>query len=389
ARLERDAPLVLRDPEGFPLAVLRVEDVWELDPERTAASVYGTTDRSHPGVEHLHARKNRFAVGGRVDGLRAPLHYDSPGLRLSPAECREEFERRGWRSVVAFQTRNPLHRAHFELTRQAMAGLDAGLLLHPVVGMTKAGDVDHFTRVRCYRALMPHYPEGRALLALLPLAMRMAGPREALWHAIIRKNFGCTHFIVGRDHAGPGASASGEPFYGPYDAQELAQRHESELGIAIVPFRNMVYSETRRAYLPDDEAGPEESILSISGSEQRRRLERGEELPDWFTLPEVERVLRQAYPPLAERGLAIFLTGLSGAGKSTLARALLDMLLEQGGRPVTLLDGDLVRKNLSSELGFSREHRDLNVRRIGFVASEITKNGGIAVCAPIAPYDRT
>ena len=387
SRIAAQQPLVLRDPEGLPLAVLRVSDVWELDPEATAAEVYGTRDRSHPGVGHLFSRKNRFAVGGTVEGLRPAVHYDFPNLRLSPAATRAEIARRGWRHAVAFQTRNPLHRAHFELTRRAMEEHDAGLLLHPVVGMTKPGDVDHFTRVRCYRALLPQYPEGRVVLALLPLAMRMAGPREALWHAIIRRNFGATHFVVGRDHAGPGSDATGRPFYGPYDAQELVAKHAEEIGVRLVPFENLVYSERSGSYVLESEAGSGETVLSLSGTELRHRLERGLEIPAWFSFPEVERELRRAYPPIESRGLTIFLTGLSGAGKSTLARALLDHLLEIGSRPVTLLDGDLVRKNLSSELGFSKAHRDLNIRRIGFVAAEITKNRGIAICAPIAPYD--
>ena len=288
---------------------------------------------------------------------------------------------------MAFQTRNPMHRAHFELTLRAARELEANLLIHPVVGMTKPGDLDHYTRVRCYRRILAHYPRHTAELALLPLAMRMAGPREALWHALIRKNYGCTHLIVGRDHAGPGVDSSGQPFYGPYDAQELMVEHEAELGVKMVPFRMMVYVEDRDSYEPVDAVKEGERTLSISGSDLRRRLRRGLPIPEWFTFPEVARELRLSHPARANQGFTVFFTGLSGAGKSTIANVLLVKFLEAGGRPVTLLDGDIVRTNLSSELGFSREHRDINIRRIGFVASEITKNGGVAICAPIAPYE--
>ena len=317
------------------------------------------------------------------------MHYDYRELRHTPAQLRAQFSLFGWRRVVAFQTRNPLHRAHLELTIRAAKESEASLLIHPVVGMTKPGDVDHYTRVRCYQAIMPSYPHGSAMLSLLPLAMRMAGPREAVWHAIIRKNHGVTHLIVGRDHAGPGSDASGKPFYGPYDAQDLFRKHEHELGVTMLPFRQMVYVEDRDEYMPEDEVPDGSRVLSISGTEQRRRLNEGKELPAWFTPPAVAAELRRSYPPRSHQGVTVFFTGLSGSGKSTIASALLVKLLEIGGRPVSLLDGDLVRKNLSSELGFSKEHRDLNIRRIGFVAAEITRNGGLAVCAPIAPYDAT
>ncbi|NOZ93127.1 MAG: bifunctional sulfate adenylyltransferase/adenylylsulfate kinase [Acidobacteria bacterium] len=385
--LEPGRRLALRDPEGVMLAVLHVEDIWQPDRRAEAEQVFGTANPEHPGVGYLLNVANPWYVGGRLEGIQLPPHYDFQQLRPAPAELRRQLARLGWRKVVAFQTRNPMHRAHQELTLRAARELEANLLIHPVVGMTKPGDVDHYTRVRCYQAILDRYPKHTVKLALLPLAMRMGGPREALWHAIIRKNYGCTHLIVGRDHAGPGSDSAGRPFYGPYDAQELVRRHEEELGVAMVPFKMMVYVEEKDGYMPVDEVPEGMRTLSISGTELRQRLAQGREIPSWFTYPEVAEELRRSHPPRHRQGFTVFFTGLSGAGKSTIANALLVKFLEAGGRPVTLLDGDIVRKNLSSELGFSKEHRDLNIRRIGFVASEITKNGGIAICAPIAPYD--
>jgi sulfate adenylyltransferase len=385
--LRRGESLALRDPEGVMLAALHVEDVWEPDREAEAELVYGTRDRNHPGVRYLLERTRPFYVSGPLEGIRPPVHYDFRLLRRTPAELRAEFARQGWRKVVGFQTRNPMHRAHVELTMRAAADAGANLLIHPVVGMTKAGDVDHYTRVRAYQAVLNRYPRNTAKLALLNLAMRMAGPREAIWHAIIRKNHGCSHFIVGRDHAGPGNDGNGAEFYGHYEAQELLARHEDELGVRMVPFKQMVYVEDHDRFEPVDEVPDEARVLSISGTDLRSRLTEGREIPTWFTYPEVATELRRTHPARSRQGFTVFFTGLSGSGKSTIANAVRVKLLEMGGRPVTLLDGDIVRTNLSSELGFSKEHRNLNIRRIGFVASEITKNGGIALCAPIAPYD--
>lgn len=389
AHLDNGSKLALRDPEGVILAVLHGTEVWQPDLKAEAEAVYGTLDRTHPSVAVLLDSSRPCYVAGKLEGLQAPVHYDYSDLRHTPAEIRAMFQMRGWREIVAFQTRNPLHRAHFELTLRAAKQVEANLLIHPVVGMTKPGDVDHYTRVRCYQAIMPSYPPGTAMLSLLPLAMRMGGPREALLHAIIRRNHGVTHLIVGRDHAGPGKDSAGRPFYGPYDAQEMVRKHEAELGVQMVPFREMVYVEDRDTYMPEDEVPKGARVLSISGTEQRRRLSEGTELPSWFTPPAVAAELRRSYPSRSKQGFTLFFTGLSGSGKSTIANVVLVKLLEIGGRPVTLLDGDIVRRHLSSELGFSKEHRDLNIRRIGFVASEITANGGIAICAPIAPYDAT
>ena len=389
--LEIGQDIALRDQEGVILATMTVTDRWEPNKAVEAEKVFGADDDAHPAVNYLHNQAGKIYLGGPVTGIQQPVHYDFRARRDTPNELRAYFRKMGWRRVVAFQTRNPLHRAHQELTFRAAKEAQANLLIHPVVGLTKPGDIDHFTRVRCYEAVLDQYPASTTAMSLLNLAMRMAGPREAVWHGLIRKNHGCTHFIVGRDHAGPGSNSQGEDFYGPYDAQDLFREHQEEMGIEMVDFKHMVYVQDRAQYEPADEIENKENvtILNISGTELRRRLAEGLEIPEWFSFPTVVQELRRTRPPRAKQGFTVFFTGFSGSGKSTIANALMVKLMEMGGRPVTLLDGDIVRKNLSSELGFSKEHRDLNIRRIGYVASEITKNGGIAICAPIAPYATT
>jgi sulfate adenylyltransferase len=387
--VEPGQDIALRDLEGVILAILSVTDKWTPDRSVEAKGVFGADDVAHPTVNFLHHRSGPVYLGGPITGIQQPVHYDFRGRRNTPNELRTFFRKLGWRRIVAFQTRNPLHRAHQELTFRAAREAQANLLIHPVVGMTKPGDIDHFTRVRCYEAVLDQYPASTTTLSLLNLAMRMGGPREAVWHGIIRRNHGCTHMIVGRDHAGPGNDSKGKPFYGPYDAQELFRKHQDEIGVEMVDFKQMVYVQEKAQYEPRDEVEEGQTILDISGTELRRRLQEGLEIPDWFSFPAVVEELRRSKPPRAKQGFTVFFTGLSGSGKSTIANALLTKLMEMGGRPVTLLDGDVVRKHLSSELGFSKEHRDINIRRIGFVASEITKNGGIAICAPIAPYAAT
>ena len=389
AQLQVDSLLVLADLEGMPLAVLEVSDIWRPDLENEAQAVFSTVDELHPAVAHLRRHIKPVYVGGRIRGLRPVEHYDFNHYRHGPEQLAEHFAQLGWRQIVAFQTRNPMHRAHYELTVRAASQCDANLLLHPVVGQTKPGDVDHFTRVRCYQHLLKRYRESTVMLSLLPLAMRMGGPKEALWHALIRKNHGCTHMIVGRDHAGPGDDSQGRPFYGPYDAQNLLREYEQEIGISMVPFEEMVYVEDVDAYAPVGEVGKGQPVLRLSGTDLRRRLQRGSEVPAWFSYPEVIEELRRTNPPRHRQGLVVFFTGLSGAGKSAIAHALRIKLLEVGGRSVTMLDGDIVRKLLSSELTFSHEHRELNLRRITYVAQEVAKNGGIAICAAIAPYEQT
>ena len=383
--------VALRDEEGVILAILHLSDKWVPDKAKEAELVFGADDSAHPAVQYLHQQAGDVYLGGAITGLQAPTHYDFKQYRYGPNELKRHFQKLGWQKIVAFQTRNPLHRAHQELTFRAARDVGANLLIHPVVGMTKPGDVDHFTRVRCYEAVLDKYPSSTTVMGLLNLAMRMAGPREAVWHGLIRKNHGCTHMIIGRDHAGPGKNSKGQDFYDPYAAQALFRQYQDEIGLEMVDFKNLVYVQERAQYEEDDAIADKEhvTILSLSGTELRRRLNEGLEIPDWFSFEEVVTQLRASHPPRANQGFTLLFTGLSGSGKSTIANAVRTRLMEMGGRPVTLLDGDIVRKNLSSELGFSKEHRDLNVRRIGFVAAEITKNRGIAICAPIAPYAKT
>ncbi len=387
--LEAGQSLALRDPEGFLLAVLHIEDIWPVDKSKEAEKVFGTQNLAHPGVRYLMESVDEYYVGGTLEVLSTPLHFDFKQLRLTPAEIRAIYGKLGWHRVVGFQTRNPIHRAQFELTIRAMRMAKANLLILPVVGSTKPGDFDHYTRVRCYRRVAKNYPPDSFILNLLPLSMRMAGPRDALLHAIIFKNFSCTHFIVGRDHASPGKDEMGKPFYGINEAIEVVENHAGELGITPVGFKELLYLPFEDEFRTVDEVPSGVQTISLSGSDIRERIRAGRRVPKWATFDEVIEELYRAYPPPNKQGFTVFLTGLSGAGKSTIAKVLYSRFLEMGDRPVTLLDGDIVRRNLSSELGFSKEHRDINVRRIGFVAAEITKNRGIAICAPIAPYAST
>ena len=353
---------------------------------KEAKEVFGG-DPEHPAIKYLMDVTHKRYVGGPVQAINRLNYYDYVALRYTPAELRTHFTKLGWTRVVAFQTRNPMHRAHRELTVRAARARQANVLIHPVVGLTKPGDIDHFTRVRVYEALLPRYPKDMAVLGLLPLAMRMGGPREAIWHAIIRKNHGATHFIVGRDHAGPGKNSSGKDFYGPYDAQQAVEKYRSELGIEVVPFQQMIYLPDSDEYKPDDQVGPGTRTLNISGTELRSRLRLGKEIPEWFSYPEVVRVLRQSHPPRFKQGFTVFLTGYQNSGKDAIARALDMTLHQQGGRPVSLLKGDTIRGELSSELGFSRTDRHKNIQRIAFVAAELTKAGAAVIAAPIAPFE--
>jgi len=381
--------IVLRDPEGLAIALLDIEDIWQPNKLKEAEHVFQTIDDSHPGVDYLINTAGSIYVGGKLRGIELPVHHDYRDDRHTPNQLRTIFDKNGWQRIVAFQTRNPLHRAHQELTLRAMEEIDGNLLIQPVVGMTKPGDIDHHTRIKCYNRALASYKSDSALISLLPLAMRMGGPREALWHALIRKNYGCTHFIVGRDHAGPGKDKSGNPFYLPDAARDYAIAHEKRAGIRILSFDEMVYSEKQARYIRANEAKPDEKLHRLSGTDLRNLLNNGEPIPSWFTLPGIADELRKAHPPLNQQGFTLFFTGLSGSGKSTLANIVETRLLELTGRRATMLDGDLVRKHLSAGLGFSREDRDRNILRIAFVAGEAVKHGGIAICAPIAPYEET
>ncbi len=384
-----DSRIALRDSNNDLLAVMDVEEAYEWDRDETARRVYGTLDLRHPIVAEMQ-QWGRYNLSGRLQVIQLPQRHDFSELRLTPAETRRALEKTGHENVVAFQTRNPLHRVHEELTKRAAASVDGVLLLHPVVGLTRLGDVDHYTRVRTYKALTEqYYAQDRVLLALLPLAMRMGGPREAVWHAIIRRNFGANHLIVGRDHAGPGVDSRGEPFYGPYDAQELVEEHAEELGVKPVTFTELVYLPSEGKYEEVSNLPPGAETASISGTQVRDDyLNAGRALPEWFTRSEVAEILADTYPPRHRQGVCIWFTGLSGSGKSTTADVLTSLLMEHG-RQVSVLDGDVVRTNLSKGLGFSKEDRDTNILRIGYVASEIVRHGGIAICAAISPYIAT
>lgn len=384
-----DGEIALRNDKNELLAVMTVDEIYPWDLREVALKAFGSEDVRHPLVAEMH-RWGRLNLSGSLRMLQLPKHYDFVDLRLTPTQTRARLAQFGHSNVVAFQTRNPLHRVHEELTKRAAQEVDGTLLLHPVVGMTKPGDVDHFTRVRTYKALANrYYDPDRILLALLPLAMRMAGPREVLWHAIIRRNHGANHLIVGRDHAGPGKDSNGKPFYGPYDAQDMLQRHSEELGVKAVPFRQLVYLPDEDRYEEVSNIPPTTRTADISGTQVRNDyLNAGKQLPEWFTRPEVANILSETYPPRHKQGVAIWFTGLSGAGKSTTAEVLTQLLLEHG-RQVTVLDGDVVRTHLSKGLGFSKEDRDVNIRRIGYVAAEIVRHGGTVVCAAVSPYRAT
>lgn len=387
--LDKNEHISLRNAEGFLLAILKVREFWSPNKKDEANSVFKTIDKNHPGVDYLFNHTNSNYISGELIPIQSNKYFDFTHLRKSPQEVRDLFRSKRWQDVIAFQTRNPMHRAHFELTRLAMEQHNAKLLIHPVIGISKPGDIDHFTRVKCYQRIIKHYPENSVELSLINLAMRMAGPKEALWHAIIRKNYGCNYIIIGRDHAGPGVDAKGKTYYQPYDAQELISQYQEELEIKMVPFQEMVFAKNKRNYLPLDQIKEEDQIETLSGTQFKELLKQRTEIPNWYSFPEVVHELRRRYPKLHNQGLTVFFTGLSGAGKSTLANALVYKLMEMEDRPITLLDGDIVRQHLSSELGFSKEDRDIHVKRIGYVASEITKHGGVAICAPIAPYSNT
>jgi sulfate adenylyltransferase len=389
--------VVLTDQTNLPIAILHVEEIYKPDLHKECKLAYGTTDTNHPFVKEVLSNTAILHIGGRVESIQSPLHFDFSELRMTPEKVKSEIKKRGWTRVVGFQTRNPMHRSHQQLTLRARRELIAedgatgnttGILIHPVVGVTQACDVNYHTRVKCYKQLLNHYEKNTCMLSLIPLSMRMAGPREALWHALIRKNYGCTHFIVGRDHAGPSyKTKEGESFYGPYDSHQMVEKYGPEIGIKVIMSKAIVYVKETQVYMALDEVPSNHTVESISGTQQRQMLQNGEEIPSWFTYPEIADTLRVDYPSNNQKGFCIYLVGLSGSGKSTLASAVFSHLQEKlPGRKISILDGDIVRQNLSKGLGFSREDRSVNVRRIGYVASEIVKHGGICLSANIAPY---
>ena len=379
--------ILLCDPFGNPLATMEITSRFTPDKEKEVKHVYGTNDRMHPGVQYVHENMGPEYIGGPVTLHALPKRNDFTEFRQTPAELKAYFKEKGWDTVVGFQTRNPMHRAHFELVKRAHERTGAPVLVHPVVGMTKPGDIDYVTRVHTYTVVCNTYGKDFTHLSLLPLAMRMAGPREALWHALIRKNYGCTHFIVGRDHAGPGKGSDGKDFYGPYEARDLVLKHADEIGMTIVPSDELAYSKTRNAYVATNEISPDDEIENISGTEFRRKLRAGEDIPEWFSFKESIDILRESIQYEDKKGIVFFFTGLSCSGKTTLAQQLVSTLQELYRKPITMLDGDVIRDHLSKGLGFSKEDRNENVARVGFVASEIARHGGIVICSLIAPYE--
>jgi len=381
--------LALRSANFDLIAVMTLNEIYHWDPETEARLAYGSNDPRHPMVSEM-GRWGKVCISGPMKVVNVPKYYDFVNLRHTPVQVREMLEKMGNDNVVAFQTRNPLHRIHEELTKRATAQVNGSLIIHPVVGMTKPGDVDHYTRVRTYKALVDnHYDKKSTTLSLLPLAMRMAGPKEAVLHAIIRRNHGANHFIVGRDHAGPGNDSSGNPFYGPYDAQEMMKQYEAELGVKMVPFEMLVYLPDEDRYVEQKDIPEGAKVANISGTQVRDDyLIKGKLLPEWFTRPETAEILREMYPPRHKQGFGIWFTGLSGSGKSATTAVLTSLVLERG-RETAILDGDVVRTHLSKGLGFSKEDRDTNILRIGFVAGEIVHAGGAVVCAAISPYRST
>ena len=382
--------IALNDQEGFLLAILTVEDVWQPDKHVEAKAIYGTDDPTlHPGVRQLYDRNGDWYVGGSLEGVSLPIHYDFRDLRLTPSETARTFAMNGWRRVLGFHTDDYLHCALREMVLNAAREHSAALFLQPVADLTHPGALEYYTQIRCYQAFARKFPSNMLKLGLTPFASRKAGPVEALWQAITRKNFGCSHFMVAPDHADPFTKDnSNKRFYQEASAQELVARYAKETGVEMVPQLEIGYQQSTKKYilLKDNNNA---DVSTISSTELRHKLLKGEHIPEWFSYPEIVSELQKSFPPRTKQGLTIFLTGFSGSGKSTIAKVLLVKFMEMNDRPVTLLDGDIVRQNLSSELNFSKEHRNLNITRIGFVASEITKNGGIALCAPIAPYEES
>ena len=378
--------IILCDEYGKPLALMKISSVYKPDKLKEAKLVYKTKDLNHPGVNYLMNQTYDYYLGGKITPIEKIDRFDFIEYRQTPEELKSWFKKNKWTKIIGFQTRNPIHKAHYWLIKNAADNFNAKILVHPAVGVTKEGDIDYITRVRCYIELYQKHLKNFAKLSLLPLAMRMAGPREALLHMIIRKNYGCTHFIVGRNHADPGKDKNGKLYYQPYDAQKLAKKYQSEIGLIVIPFKELVYDESKKEYLPIDKIKGSKHIKRISGTEFRKMITTNKRIPNWFSFPEVLTEIRRGVKREVKDGLTIFFTGLPSSGKSTISRMLYFKLLEMVNKKITLLDGDIVRQNLSKGLGFSKEDRITNIKRIGFIASEITKHQGIAICSAIAPH---
>jgi sulfate adenylyltransferase len=382
-----DQKICLRDLNNRPIATMNVIEIFPWNLKEEATRVYKTTDSRHPLVAEMESW-GTYYISGPLEVIQLPIHYDYADLRLTPNETRARFHQIGKPNIVAFQTRNPIHRAHEELTKRAAQQIRGTLLIHPVVGVTKPGDVEYMARVQIYKELYTkYYDTSKTVLSLLPLAMRMAGPKEALLHGIIRRNYGANYFIVGRDHAGPGVDSKGKPFYKPYEAQRVYKNHESEIGVSMISFSEMVYLPESKKYEEIDSIPDTVKHLSLSGTQVRNEyLAHGKPLPSWFTRPEVNNILRRIYPPKKSRGFCLWFTGLPSSGKTTVAE-IVSILIKERGREFTFLDGDVIRTHISKGLGYSKEDRDTNILRVGFIASEIVKHNGIVLCALVSPYE--
>ena len=377
--------ILLCDASEKPVAKILVESIYKPDKKKEAQQVYATQSRDHFGVKYLFDKTNDFYIGGKIEGLGQIEHFDYRKLRKTPKQLKRYFKKKGISKIIGFQTRNPIHQAHFWMIKKAAEMEEAHVLIHPSVGETKDGDIDYITRIKCYKLVNKKYARDFTTLSLLPLAMRMAGPREAVLHAIIRKNYGCTHFIVGRSHADPGMDSKGKPFYDPFEAQRMVTKYAPELGIKIISFNEMAYDDKSKRYVEVSKTNKDDrNIKRISGTQFRQMLRGDGEVPDWFSFPEVLNILKARVRK--QKGFCIFLTGLSSAGKSTIGKSLSLILMDKYNMPITLLDGDIIRKNLTKGLGFTKVDRDENIRRIGFVAGEIVRHNGAVIVAAIAPY---
>jgi sulfate adenylyltransferase len=397
--------LNVRDVLGTIVARVSVVDCYKVNIDVYGQLLLETSDTNHPFMDYLHNNhRDSVYVGGNITPICPIKHFDFIQYRQNTKQVKDMIRHDHWDAVIGFQTRNPMHKSHFELTRQAVSEVQKELetsntssarvllLITPSCGVTQPGDIDSATRIRCYQKILPYYKDLYNIdvkLVVLPLTMRMAGPKEALWHALIRQNFGCTHFIIGRDHAGPSClQKNGKSFYEPYAAHALLKSFATKLKIIPILSMNMVYVPDKKQYVQENLLPPNASYEQLSGTKFRTALQNREPIPEWFSFPTVLEELKKVYHPRYQQGFCIYFTGLPCSGKSTLAKAVSARLEERESenRHVSILDADIVRLHLSRGLGYSKQDRSVNVQRIGYVASLITYHYGIVLVANIAPY---